>query len=122
MTSGFRTTSFGDPSTIFRPELMTTTRSESSITASITCSTMISVTPFSRTFRSSPIISRSSTGVRPAIASSSISRVGSVPSAIATSSRFLSAIVMSVPRKSIFSCNPANRRISTAFSRTFFRS
>jgi ATP-binding cassette, subfamily B, bacterial len=45
MTSLLTTISLGGASTIFLPELITMTRSESSITASMTCSTITRVTP-----------------------------------------------------------------------------
>ena len=62
-------------------------RSTSGITISMTCSTINTVTPVSRTLRTSSTPVFASTGVRPVSTSSSSSSFGSVASARATSSR-----------------------------------
>ena len=62
-------------------------RSTSGITISMTCSTINTVTPVARTFRTSSTPVCASIGVSPVSTSSSSSSFGSVASARATSSR-----------------------------------
>ena len=65
MTFGSRTTSAGLPSTSTLPRSSTMARSTSGITISMTCSTISTVTPVSRTLRTSSTPVLASTGVRP---------------------------------------------------------
>src|SRR6267142_2703595 len=100
MTFGSRTMSAGLPSTSTLPRSSTMARSTSGITISMTCSTISTVTPVARTFRTSSTPVCASIGVRPVRTSSSKSSFGSVASARATSSRRFSEGINSLARTS----------------------
>src|ERR1700730_7197423 len=87
MTFGSRTTSAGLPSASTLPRSSTMARSTSGLTISMTCSTISTVTPVARTFRTSSTPVCASIGVSPVSTSSSSKSFGSVASARATSSR-----------------------------------
>src|SRR6266542_2338281 len=117
-TSGLPTTSAGVPSAIFFPWSRTATRSESDITAGITCSIMMTATPrSSRMRRMSAASFIASAGFRPAITSSSMSTRGTVARARASSSRLRPASVR-VPGKSCArSASPTKSSTSSARAR-----
>src|SRR6266851_5127389 len=81
MTRGWLAMAAGGPSTIFSPKLRTTMRSERLITARMLCSIRRIEMPEAPMRRTSATIASISVGLRPAITSSSSSRVGSVASA-----------------------------------------
>src|SRR6185437_14865179 len=87
MTAGLAVTSRGLPRAISLPWWNTTTRLASDMMTSMMCSTMTSVMPERWKSRTRSIASFTSLWVRPAIASSSSSTLGSVASARAISSR-----------------------------------
>src|SRR5215218_9627216 len=87
MTAGLAVTSRGLPRAISLPWWNTTTRLASDMMTSMMCSTMTSVMPERWMSRTRSIASFTSCWVRPAIASSSSSTLGSVASARAISSR-----------------------------------
>ena len=95
------------------PWCSTAIRSESPITAAITCSITMMDTPASRMPRITSTVSSTSVGVRPDITSSRSSTRGSVASARASSSRFRS------PMESACAGRPARgaRRVSARTSR-----
>jgi len=114
MTFGSRTTSAGLPSTSTLPRSSTMARSTSGITISMTCSTISTVMPRSRTRRTSSTPVWASTGVSPVRTSSSSSSFGSVASARATSSRRFSDGTRSLASTSARASRPQNSSTSCA--------
>src|SRR5712664_936680 len=90
MTRGWLATAAGGPSTIFSPKLRTTMRWERLMTARMLCSMRRIEMPDAWMPRTSVTIASISVGLSPAMTSSSSSRVGSVASARASSSRLRS--------------------------------
>ena len=85
MTCGLVATACGGPSAIRRPASSTSSRSETSITDGMSCSTSTTVTPLVRMRRSTSIMAAVSVGLRPAQGSSASSRSARVAIARATS-------------------------------------
>src|SRR6266568_5245053 len=117
MTFGSRTMSAGLPSTSTLPRSSTMARSTSGITISITCSTISTVTPVSRMFRTSSTPRLASDGVSPVITSSSSRSFGAVASARATSRRRFSAGISSLASASARWASPVNSSTSLALLR-----
>src|SRR6266446_5425881 len=80
MTAGSRTTSFGSPSAIRRPWSRTTRRSTSCTTAYIVCSMIATLTPASRTRRTSAAMVSTPSRESPASGSSNKIRSGALAS------------------------------------------
>ena len=118
MTRSSRATLAGGPSVSFSPWSSTTTRCESGITTSITCSTTQMARPISpwmrRTSSTAAVVSN---GVSPDMASSSSRRRGLVASARVISSRFLSARVRAAAITSSLPASPVKASSSSARAR-----
>ena len=88
--------------------------------AFITCSIITMVTPLSRMRETSSMASPTSVGFRPAIISSSISSLGRVAMARATSTRFWKARVMSFMDLSALSARPTKSSTPRVISSASF--
>src|SRR5215831_8326096 len=117
MTSSLRVTSLGVPRAISRPWWNTTTRSASDTMTSMMCSTMTSVMPRRWICRTRSMAARISAGVRPAMASSSSSTLGSLASALAISSRLRPGVPRLLAEASAAPPSPTSPITSSALSR-----
>src|SRR5215467_9805504 len=117
MTSSWRVTSLGVPRAISRPWWNTTTRSASETMTSMMCSTMTSVMPRRWICRTRSMAARISAGVRPAMASSSSSTLGSLASALAISSRLRPGVPRLLAEASAAPASPTSPITSSALSR-----
>src|SRR5215831_8631727 len=117
MTSSLRVTSLGVPRAISRPWWNTTTRSASDTMTSMMCSTMMSVMPRRWICRTRSMAARISAGVRPAMASSSSSTLGSLASALAISSRLRPGVPRLLAEASAAPASPTSPITSSALSR-----
>src|SRR5262245_36667433 len=117
MTSSLRVTSLGVPRAISRPWWNTTTRSASETMTSMMCSTMTRVMPRPWIWRTKSMAARISAGVRPAMASSSSSTLGSQASALAISSRLRPGVPRLLAGASATPASPTSPMICSALSR-----
>src|SRR5579883_1829498 len=117
MTRASLVTSRGVPREISRPWWNTTTRWVSDMITSMMCSTMTMVMPPSWMRRTSSIASCTSAGVRPAIASSSSSTVGSEASARAISSRLRHGVPRLLAGASASRASPTRSSTASALAR-----
>src|SRR6266404_5800055 len=117
MTAGSLVTSRGVPRAISRPWWNTTTRSASETITSMMCSTMTMVMPVPWMRRTRSIASRTSVGVRPAMASSSSKARGSEASARAISRRLRPGVPRLLAGVSASRASPTFSSTSRALAR-----
>ncbi|QTK80537.1 hypothetical protein AT6N2_C3020 [Agrobacterium tumefaciens] len=111
-TSGLAITSLGGPSAIFSPKFNTRSRSATAMIALSTCSIQTIVMLRCLMRRTSATSWRASSSVRPPAISSSSSSFGSLASARASSSRFLSRSVSEPAARFAFAARPHSSRMA----------